>query len=93
MWSWEPVIVRTAQWRQRRPHDFISDVLFVSQPHGFLGGTITGQKPLAFCYWMFNLLGLEPRDEFDDLFPGSGTVTAAWEAWRSQLNLLADVSA
>jgi hypothetical protein len=27
-------------------------------------------------------MNLEPDDEFCDVFPGSGAVTAAWERWR-----------
>jgi hypothetical protein len=87
MWAWEPVIVRTPHWRQRHKHDFIPDVLYATQPRGFLGNEITGQKPLAFCHWIFDLLGLGPDDELVDLFPGSGAVSKAWEAWRAQANL------
>jgi hypothetical protein len=88
MWSWEPLIVRTPHWRQRAVHDFVSDCQFASQPHGFLGNTITGQKPLAFCYWMFGLLGAGPGDALVDLFPGSGAVTEAWAAWSAQGRLV-----
>lgn len=88
MWSWEPLIVRTPNWRQRGDHDFVSDCQFASQPAGFHGNTITGQKPQAFCYWMFNLLGAGPDDELIDLFPGSGAVGHAWNAWRNQGSLL-----
>lgn len=88
MWSWEPVIVRTRHWRQRAAHDFVTDCQFASQPHGFLGNTITGQKPKAFCYWVFDLLGAGPDDEVVDLFPGSGAVGHAWDAWRNQGRLI-----
>jgi hypothetical protein len=84
MWAWEPLILRTPHWRQRHAHDFVTDTLFATQPRGFLGNDITGQKPLAFCHWMFNLLGAGPDDELDDLFPGSGAVSRAWAAWQAQ---------
>lgn len=29
---------------------------------------------------------LDPADEFDDLFPGSGAVQRAWESWRQAAN-------
>jgi hypothetical protein len=87
MWTWEPVIFRTPHWRQRHPHDFIRDSLVASQPHRFLGNEITGQKPVAFCHWIFDVLGLGPDDEFVDLFPGSGAVGREWEAWRRQLTI------
>jgi len=84
MWSWEPVIVRMPHWRQRHRHDFIRDTLVASQPHGFLGATITGQKPTAFCHWVFDLLGMTPEDDLVDVFPGSGVVGREFEAWRRQ---------
>jgi hypothetical protein len=92
MWSWEPVIVRTPHWRQRHRSDFVTDTLAATQPRGFLGNEITGQKPVAFCYWVFDLLGLGPDDDLVDLFPGSGAVTRAWEAWRNQLSLFTEAS-
>lgn len=87
MWSWEPVIVRIPNWRQRHKHDFIPDTLIATQPRGFLGNDITGQKPIAFCHWIFDLLGASGDDELDDLFPGSGAVTTAWDAWRARRTL------
>lgn len=88
MWTWEPVIVRMPHWRQRHRSDFVSDVLYATQPRGFLGNEITGQKPPAFCRWVFELLGMTPADELVDVFPGSGAVGREWEAWSRQGNLL-----
>ncbi len=45
------------------------------------GRTFLGRKPRAFAFWMFDLLGLQPGDEFADLFPGSGAVGDAYQAW------------
>lgn len=88
MWCWEPLIVHTPHWRQSRRGEFVRDTLTnAGQPSGFLGGQITGAKPVSFCHWMFNLLGLGPEDELVDLFPGSGAVTDAWNGWRSQSRL------
>jgi hypothetical protein len=42
------------------------------------GGTLPGRKPIAFCVWMFQLLGAQPGDTLDDLFPGTGGVGRAW---------------
>jgi len=36
---------------------------------------------------LFELLNLKLTDEFHDLFPGSGAVGKAWEAWRKQTKL------
>lgn len=35
---------------------------------------LAGSKPDAFCFWLFELLGLSPIDTLDDLFPGTGAV-------------------
>ena len=42
---------------------------------------LTGVKPYEFCVWIFELLGMEPGDELADIFPGSGAVTRAWDAY------------
>jgi hypothetical protein len=52
--------------------------------------TVFGQKPWGFSFWMFEALGLQPEDEFVDIFPGSGAVTRAWEAWRKQGDMFRD---
>lgn len=43
------------------------------------GEVFLGRKPREFCRWFFDLLGAQRGDTLDDLFPGSGAVTAAWE--------------
>jgi hypothetical protein len=45
------------------------------------GKTFVGRKPAAFANWVFALLGLTVADEFVDLFPGSGAVGEAYQAW------------
>ena len=45
-----------------------------------LPGRVIGAKPAAVCRWIFDLLGAEPGDTLDDLFPGSGAVSRAWAA-------------
>jgi hypothetical protein len=39
---------------------------------------LVGRKPLRFCAWLFEALGMLPGDELDDLFPGTGGVATAW---------------
>jgi hypothetical protein len=46
-----------------------------------------GQKPDAFCFWLFEVLNLQPGDELVDLYPGSGAVTRAWQRWQHRLPL------
>lgn len=44
---------------------------------------LTGAKPERVCHWVFEAAGLDPTDEFHDLYPGSGAVTRAWESWKA----------
>jgi hypothetical protein len=78
-YTWEPVIVREPSRAAGMvpTRDFVAECITLKK--GF-----TGQKPERFSYWLFNVLGLRPTDEFDDLFPGSGAVTVAWEKWRAE---------
>lgn len=69
---WEPLIV--VPGRHRRPG--VRDWLSALPARG--GGTLPGRKPIAFCAWLFDLLGMAPGDELVDLFPGTGVVSAAW---------------
>ena len=49
-----------------------------AQPARLGRSKLIGRKPLAFCAWLFDLLGMLPGDELVDLFPGSGGVGRAW---------------
>jgi hypothetical protein len=73
---WEPVIVRGG-----RPGP-VRNVLECGYGGG--AGRFIGAKPPAFTRWMLELLGAEIDDTIDDLFPGSGAVSLAIEAWRKQ---------
>lgn len=88
-YAWEPVIFWGArpkrdkqQWTAR---DYVSAMppIFRKQQ---IGGT-KGQKPLEFCVWLFEVMGLIAADELHDIFPGSGAVTVAWEMWKRQTSL------
>jgi hypothetical protein len=46
-----------------------------------------GLLDMAFCDWVFDLLGATDEDELDDLFPGTGVVTARWKARQGKLAL------
>lgn len=71
---WEPVIV--VGGRKRRPG--VPDGLTALPARGG-GSTLMGRKPIAFCAWLFDLLGMVPGDTLDDLFPGTGIVGRAWD--------------
>ena len=84
--SWEPVIVKSARtpegvrdWIQAEPDSY----QWRPKPDTY----VIGQKPEVFCRWLFEWLGARPDDTLDDLFPGSGNVGRAWEAWQQQPGL------
>lgn len=79
-WAWEPVIVRGGRPQGKRLH-CVRDWVQESAP---LQKSLRGAKPRRFCFWLFEVLNLEPEDEFHDLFPGSGAVSAAWDEWKSR---------
>jgi hypothetical protein len=79
-YAWEPVLVRGGRKRGREL-DTVRD--WVSANITMQRGMI-GVKPDTFCFWLFEVLGMEPNDEFVDLFPGTGAVSKAWERYRQQ---------
>lgn len=84
-YAWEPVIVKPA----RRFEGFGGDHVgrdWIAEGITLKRG-LTGAKPERVCHWLFEVMGMRPDDELDDLFPGSGAVTRAWDSWRSQLKL------
>lgn len=87
-YAWEPVLLYGGR-RIGRDLPTVRD--WVAEPITLERGT-HGAKPAAFCHWLFLVAGLEPTDEFHDLFPGSGAVTRAWEQFRAQGSLLESVS-
>jgi len=70
--TWEPLIV--VRGRKLRPG--FRDWLSAAPARG--GGTLPGRKPIAFCAFLFQQLGMLPGDELVDLFPGTGVVSRAW---------------
>lgn len=48
------------------------------------GEVFVGRKPRDFALWMFMLLGAKRGDDFHDLFPGLGSVSAAWSEFCGQ---------
>lgn len=71
--TWEAVIV----WPARRLRPGKRDWLYAMPARGG-NSDLIGRKPLAFCAWLFGLLGALPGDSLDDLYPGSGVVGNAW---------------
>lgn len=85
--GWEPLIVVPARQPESGLRDWIQCEPDSYQWRPKPGSYVVGQKPEAFCLWMFAWLGAEPEDELVDLFPGSGQVARAWEKWRVQPTL------
>ena len=76
-YAWEPVIFRGGRRRGTRigldtERDWVAESISLRKG-------LSGVKPIGFCYWLFEMLGMKASDEFHDLFPGSGAVTKAWE--------------
>ena len=73
---WEAVILRQPDARRAYGTGHaIGDVL--SAPHPMSG--FVGAKPAVWTRWVLDMLGYQPGDEVDDLFPGSGAVARAME--------------
>ena len=87
-YAWEPVVFQGGRKRGRTEdttRDWVSANITLQRG-------LSGVKPDAFSFWLFNLLGMERGDEFIDLFPGSGAVTRAWEHWCASPKLLEAIS-
>lgn len=89
-YAWEPVIVCGGrQGPHLKGNPLLRDAAIVANPEGYTfrtlpDGSVIGRKPqTTFCFWLFNVLGLQPGDEFADLFPGNGAVSQAWERWNA----------
>lgn len=79
---WEPVIVRGGR-RLQSEAPAVADLLTCGRPsEGF-----TGAKPGLFSRWVFQMLGAQLGDDLDDMFPGSGAVARAWEAYLREPQL------
>lgn len=79
-YAWEPVICVPARARTKKQltvRDWVSANITLKRG-------LSGAKPEDFSFWLFEFLGVEPEDEFSDLFPGTGAVSRAWEMWRDK---------
>lgn len=77
-YAWEPIIVWGGRKRERTQltvRDWCAENITLQR--GF-----TGAKPDALIWWLLDVLNVQPQDEVDDLFPGSGAVAQAVQRWR-----------
>jgi hypothetical protein len=91
-YAWEPVIFRGGRKRGKGSgllRDWVSANVMGHHARSKVtvdGKPFSGAKPPEFCWWVFGFLGMEPEDELHDLFPGSGAVGHAWDAYRRSLH-------
>lgn len=97
-YSWEPVLFQ-APPRKRRLAGFetfgkAADWHSATPPifHRDARG-IKGSKPFSFCMWVLDLLGYQPSDTLEDLFPGSGIMAEAVALYGKQRELFPSRSA
>jgi hypothetical protein len=73
-----------APFRKGVNHSYVWEPVIFPAP---LHAGCAGAKPEKFAVWVFLMLGLQPDDEFMDLFPGSGAIGRAWEMYRRQARM------
>lgn len=79
--AWEPVLYAGAREIERGPAAPRRTDALVHHARARRADPrhLTGAKPAAFVWWLFDLLGAQPgTDTLVDLFPGSGGVGRAW---------------
>ena len=81
-YAWEPILVHVGPRKRARTEPTVRDWISANIT---LKKGLSGVKPLTFCCWLFDALGMTADDSLDDLYPGSGAVTAAWIEWRQKL--------
>lgn len=84
--AWEPVLVCGGR-KHPKGSPFIRDwvdAVPVMTSATVIGPKVVGQKPDGFLWWLFRVLNAQAGDTMDDLFPGSGAVGRAWEAFCAQ---------
>lgn len=79
--TWEPVIYRAGRQEPPQgddPTQRLDALVYTSRVRATDPNRVTGAKPAAFAWWLFDLLGALPGDRLDDLYPGSHGIARAW---------------
>lgn len=79
-YAWEPVIVRGGRPYTRQDptvRDWVAVNIAMQK------GTI-GAKPVAFSQWILQVLNVQPGDDLEDPFVGSGGVAAAFDGYLAR---------
>ena len=80
-YAWEPCIVVAARKPVVRGRIVMRD--WISESITMKKG-LTGAKPRNVARWAFEMLGAEPADTLDDLFPGTNAIGDAWKEWQEE---------
>jgi hypothetical protein len=95
-YAWEPVIVKAGRkpvvtgrevmrdWLVVRTEDCSREELDDIAESITLQRGLSGAKPERLCHWLFEVMGMNPDDDLDDLFLGSGAVSRAWDSWQTE---------
>lgn len=89
-YAWEPVIFHGCRNDSTRAAATLVD--WIACPITLRRG-LTGAKPDAVVTWALRMIGTRSTDTVDDLFPGTGAVTRAWESMRDQPELATTLDA
>lgn len=80
-YAWEAVLFVPARVKHGKDAETVRD--WISANITIKKGLV-GAKPIRFCFWLFEILGAQPNDEFIDLYPGTHIVNKCWQGWREQ---------
>jgi hypothetical protein len=83
-YAWEPFIFMGGR-KRTRAEQTVTD--FVAANITLRKGLV-GAKPRDFCFRIFEILNVKPGDEFVDLFPGTGAVSAALQVYQRQCEMV-----
>lgn len=79
-YTWEPVLYKTVR-KASKNTPTVKDHLICNIT---LKKGLCGAKPREFCFWLFDLLGMQPGDELVDIFPGTGIVGLCWSEMQKE---------
>jgi hypothetical protein len=83
-YTWEPVFFIPVRPKGSKSVSSVRDYVIANMT--MRKGT-HGAKPPAFCDWILDILGWNPEDTVDDLYPGSGAFTEALNKRRESNGL------
>ena len=84
-YTWEPVIIHNPRKKRSKDEWTIKDHLIcnISMQKGLMGA-----KPILFCEWVLQLLGVQSTDEIIDIFPGTGIFEKSRKVFFNQSRII-----